>query len=39
MAHVRQSRPVSGLVFLKKVLSTLQLVPSSLGIGTYSDGV
>jgi len=33
MAHVRRSRPDSGLDFLVKVLATFQVVPSSLESG------
>jgi hypothetical protein len=33
MAHVRQSRPDSGLGFEVKVLKTLQVVPSTLASG------
>ena len=36
MAHIRQSRPDSGIVFEVKVLKTLQVVPSSL---VKSEGV
>ena len=32
-AHVRQSRPDSGLGFQVKVLTTFYLVPTSLGSG------
>jgi hypothetical protein len=31
LAHIRQSRPDSGLGFQVKVLQTFQVVPSSLG--------
>jgi len=33
MAHVRQSRPDSGLGFQAKVRKTFEVVPSSLGSG------
>ena len=33
MAHIRQSRPDSGLGFHVKVLKIFQVVPSSLGSG------
>ena len=33
MAHIRQSRPDSGLGFHVKVLQTFQVVPSSFGGG------
>ena len=33
MAHIRQSRPDSGLGFQVKVLKTLKVVPSLLGSG------
>ena len=33
MAHIRQSRPESGLGFQVNVLQLLQVVPSSLGSG------
>jgi len=44
MAHIRQSRPDSGLGFNVKVLGTLQFFPFSLGSGSLSlpvlaDGV
>jgi len=34
MAHIRKSRPYSGLGFRAKVLNTFKVVPSSLGRGT-----
>ena len=37
MAHIRQSRPNSGLGFQVKVLKTFLRVPSSLGSGGYHD--
>ena len=33
MAHIRQSRPDSGLGFQVKVVHTIPVVPSSLGSG------
>ena len=33
MAHIRQSRPDSGLDFQVKILKTFKVDPSSLGIG------
>jgi len=36
MAYIRQTRPVSGLVFQVQVLQTFQVVPSSLGSGPPS---
>jgi len=38
VAHIRQSRPDSGLGFQVKVLDTLQGVPSSLGSGPERMG-
>ena len=34
MAHIRQSRPDSGLGFQVEVLKTFKIVSSSLGSGT-----
>jgi len=36
MAHIRQSRPDSGLGFQVKVLKTFQVVPSSLESGVIT---
>ena len=36
MAHIRQSRPDSGIGFHVKVLKTFQVVPFSLGSGEDS---
>ena len=38
MAHVRQSRPDSGLGFQVKDLESFQDVPSSLGSDTFQQG-
>jgi len=38
MAHVRKSRPDSGLDFLVKSLKRIPVVPSSLGSGGESSG-
>ena len=38
MAHIREPRPDSGLVFEAKVLKTFQLVPFSLGADGCSPG-
>jgi len=39
MAHIRQSRPDSGLGFQTKVIVTFEVVPSSPGSGTKVHGV
>ena len=39
MAHVRQSRPDSGLGFQVKVPKTFQVVPSSLGAIARAGGI
>ena len=36
MAHVRQSRPDSGLGFQIKMLATFEIVPNSLGSGPHT---
>ena len=38
MAHIRQSRPDSGLGLLVQVLKSFQVVPSSLGSGSCARG-
>ena len=38
MAHLRQSRPLSGLDFQVKVLKSFQGVRPSLGIGSHASG-
>ena len=39
MAHLRQSRPDSGLGFQVRLLTTFHAVPSSLGSGGYREGL
>jgi len=39
MAHIRQSRPYSGLSFQGKAVKTVPVVPSSLGSGGCEDRV